>query len=1023
MDKSQQATLTLDDKDNINVITGIRGYQNNSDVTSIEPNWLVPPSQNMLITGDTLKCAETRSGYKLLGRSKSQVITYSGLSGGSFAVHDTITDAGNSATAIVLEVYGGNKLRVYFTEQTVPFVVGDTFSNASGVTATIVSIVPNVNGIRSKYDDFVNDNGIKLPIREFLSPSGQSVMETFYTVQGMLTYSSEFAPFSDNETVVGSTSGATATVLSDNNFDAIIINNINGTFVAGETVTGTYSGSTFTVAAFVDTNSDWFDISSGANFPHEICFTQFSYDASLLIGINAQSALAMVGGDTQIKYWFGTISAVTSTTATTVNIQNDIAQSGFSSAGTFIVNGVPYSYASFSGRRFIGVSPTPVGAIAPGDVLLLPPINTQLFNFGASITGIPSLDICATIDNHIFYGSYQTRHVYISASHAFDFLQEVISSQTNLDNLLIAGAYTAMVEHTIKIEITSDVPAPTISATISSTGINDAVFGGSFAGDGKATIEVVIDDVTPTANKFHWRINGGSFSIDLLCSATPQLLGSTGITVAFGHGPDGHAMNDSYTAYIGRDDDVTNGNTDLFVYYVADSRGNFNAPAISPTPITAGFAYNGSIFTWNARNGHKTGDFWIVDLVPAIYIPFQDVGFSLPIRKPGQGDSLDLDAPPITFAVQEQQLYINTRSGIWDTAQFTLSADLLNETLSATRLKTDFSNKSLKNSLTVHTKNYIGFINIENQLVNLGRVQDILQTPMAEVISLPVKNDFAFLKFLVNESGYGNAHIDWADNKIFVCVPSASLWYIYDDFYSIWFPPQTGNLSYVPVINSQICGHSAIGDETYILFSASNDNGNAFTAIAAFPYISDGRFPQTMKMLEVPYESTARRDRLKEVSKLFIEAYKTENTNMYAKVNLEWGNAKNGPNLRLDPIVFTPSNKVSLGKAPLAGHPLANDPQNSLTKFHYYLPFNREFVYEYQPIFYSSDADLYFKIVSFGLNAVLADQRNTVAQQNANVSEVPNANAIPDTPKTQPSAGGVNIPGDVADGTSISMGS
>ena len=52
--------LPWQDKDSFSIVRNFnKGYQNNSDITSTDPNVLVPPSQNVLVTGDTIKCVES----------------------------------------------------------------------------------------------------------------------------------------------------------------------------------------------------------------------------------------------------------------------------------------------------------------------------------------------------------------------------------------------------------------------------------------------------------------------------------------------------------------------------------------------------------------------------------------------------------------------------------------------------------------------------------------------------------------------------------------------------------------------------------------------------------------------------------------------------------------------------------------------------------------------------------------------------------------------------------------------------
>ncbi len=659
-----------------------------------------------------------------------------------------------------------------------------------------------------------------------------------------------------------------------------------------------------------------------------------------------------------------------------------------------------------------------------------PIIAQSLFYLGTILTNPPTLDICGTLNNHPFFGSYSTRLAYVANSFATGATTILIATQTTLDDLVISGTYVNTTQDTLKIEIITIPVTPSVTSSVSAvTNFQDVHFDfgplqSGATGGGGLTFNVVIEAGGAT---FQWNVNGGAYTVGVPCTITPTNL-SNNVTVAFGRTA-GYTPGDVFTLYIGNTADVVNGNSDFYTVsrlVVTGTppnlfQGNF-AQIQGPTPITTPFVYNGNTFTFqtavqNTPYGHKVGDSWTIELTPAVNIPYVNIYFSLPARKPGQGAVIHLDAIPIAFIPQENLMYVSERSGLFQTLEFQTSADLLTEEIVPDRLKTSFSNKVLKQGLVTHTKDSIAYINIENQLVDLGRVVNQFATPMSEILSQPIQNDFSFINFIQSLNGVGNAHINFADNKLFVCVPSVGFYWIYDYIYEFWQPPQTGQFSSVSVINGQICAHSAISNETYILFSASNDNGFPFESIMALPYNSDGRFPQTLRMLMNSYEDTGRRDRLKEYSKFFIEAYKTANTNLYGKVNLEWGNCLGGPDLRLDPKICAPIDRASLGKSDLGKHGLANDPLLELTKFHFFQPFNRQFAYEAQLIFHSSSPDNYWKVVSCGTNATLADQRNVVAQTPAGTQPVPISNAIAGTPKPEPWAGGVNIPGNIADST------
>ena len=922
---------TQEDKDTTQLIYNFLGYHSNSDITILDPRYLVPPSQNVLITGDAVKCVESRSGYRLLGRAAHQ----------------------------------------------------------------------SIYGIRSKYDDFVNGVGTKLPIREYqenLSSMGYLVsrLEVYYTNQ--VTGLGDWHP------------------------------------IYGNTIT----------------------------YPHELCFTEW-YDDELVL-----PSLLWVFGGTKIHQWYGGISPVTALTATTIDVNDDIGQLGFlTTGGTFSVThgGIRYifTYTSFTGKQFTGVTPDPTPLIDINDILTQDIVSNSLLQLNQPLTNIPTLDICCTLNNHVVHGSYQTRLQYISCSQAFDVYQEIISVNTILDDMQLdnVSLYNGTTESVYKIQIDSVTPEieeqsfvgngsdilnwrtsgytgavgvtnnyavnvvadATITIPIASGIVNgDIIIAPSGAGakvishfffgggldlymvkmitlqpflttetvtnqDGDTSGAIVTSranisiQTTKNGSVVNQDFGWGSMPVNYLSSSVINHLLFDGIRVDITN-VNVSLVGDSWKLKIQA------GDSDTFKW---QKDGGAFTTGVSITTNWQTLSNNVKIKFLNDV-GHKLNDFWEIKVVPAIPKPWVDVFSYVTGRIPGQGYIQRLDSPPVMMKVQENSMYINSRSGIITTVQFQLSDDFLHENVIAERLKTDFSNKALRNSLAVNTKNDITFINIENQLISLGRVQNILATPISQVLSYAIKDDFAQAIFVKNEDGNGNSHIDWGDNKLFVCIPGNSLMYMYDDFYDFWQPPMTCNFSYVSIIDGQLVAHSSICDESYILFDSSNDNGFPFTSIVALPYNSNGK-----------------RDRLKEVSELFTEAYKTANTNMYAKVELDWGNQKNGPDQRLDPKVFTPSPKAALGHAPFGYHGLGTDKNIKLTKFRNILPWNREFVYEYQIRYYMSDVDGYFKLVSTGVNATLPDQRSVELKQTAKTTPVPYGIGIPGTPKVTPEAGGINV--------------
>lgn len=769
-------------------------------------------------------------------------------------------------------------------------------------------------GIRSKYDDFVNNLGVKLPIREHTDNLSQSFPEVFF-------------------------------------------------------------------------NGLWRPIKGAGNFPHEIYFTEFYEDKTTL------PYLVMVGGLPNIYTWNGGISMVTATTINTITVADPIQPLGFGLAGgVFSVGNNIFNYTGVSGNQFTGVTPDPTGLVTTQDAVVQFILTNSLQRLGQNLSSVPSLDITTTLDNHVFYGSYASRTFYIANSFGTIASATLTAVSTNLNDLTIAGTYVGPTDDKIKIEIDTVPPPAQVSYTVAA--LNDAFFSGFHTGGGRDTYTVTINAIAP--DSFLWSKNGGAPVGPVLITGAQQTL-SDGVQVAFG-AILGHTIGDTWS--------YTVGGSDTYKWYLND------VVQASAIPVGIPLVYNGVTFSFGSFIGHTLGSYWEIQVLPPIRTPYADVYYDVNNRKPGQGATPKLDSPPVSFNTQERYTYATSRNGQFSTINFTLSADLKTETVAQNVLKTDNTNKILRQELTANTKNKLVFISVENQLCSIGRVENIFESPMVEVISRRVQNDFIKLPFVISDTGNYNGQVDTANNKIYVTCPDKGLLYIYEDLPELqfWQAPQVMNISAISIINGQTIGHSSISDESYVLFSASNDNGYQFKAVAAFPYMNTAFHTYTGSSSEFD-----RRDQLKEYQTLFTESYKSPNTNMYARINFDYGGCTNIKDFRLDPIVCTPVDQASLGKAELGQHGLGNDPEPVLTKFRHTDSLGVNNVYETQVIYYSDSIDCYFKLVSYGLNAALSDVRNVAINQQAKTTVNPAGDGVEGTNPFVDGTTGPNVSDPISD--------
>lgn len=127
-----------------------------------------------------------------------------------------------------------------------------------------------------------------------------------------------------------------------------------------------------------------------------------------------------VNGTTSIGTWNGAFGTLASTTATTIVLNETVAQDLFTSSGSVVVNGNTYTYSSVATSTLVGVSPTPVAEPVNSGVL-------QAMTSSSPIVGFTS-DFIKVINNQAYLGSYTSRLIYISSS--TDYLNYTIPSPT-----------------------------------------------------------------------------------------------------------------------------------------------------------------------------------------------------------------------------------------------------------------------------------------------------------------------------------------------------------------------------------------------------------------------------------------------------------------------------------------------------------------------------------------------------------------------------------------------------------------
>lgn len=194
-------------------------------------------------------------------------------------------------------------------------------------------------------------------------------------------------------------------------------------------------------------------------------------------------------------------------------------------------------------------------------------------------------------------------------------------------------------------------------------------------------------------------------------------------------------------------------------------------------------------------------------------------------------------------------------SGIdaFDQMDFHMSQDNTQELLRIVRYKTAQGSGLISKSAICPVKANTLYISREPALDGLSRAG--LESNH-KPISDPIKDDFDAYDFT-------SAHMMYWKRSIYIALPAEGIVLIYDMMRNLWQPPQTIPVSRFAIINDELYGHSAVVNETYKLFTGTDDNGVFIPQRARFAYNNGGT-----------------RDRLKNMSEYWTDGYITANAQL-----------------------------------------------------------------------------------------------------------------------------------------------
>lgn len=355
----------------------------------------------------------------------------------------------------------------------------------------------------------------------------------------------------------------------------------------------------------------------------------------------------------------------------------------------------------------------------------------------------------------------------------------------------------------------------------------------------------------------------------------------------------------------------------------------------------------------NLKNQIYIGDLKRRDVYVSKINSFTNYSFSSP-RTVGQGAIITLDACPVAFIEQDENMYISAGKDQWYKTIFTTSADLQLETLTIERLKTNSQQGAQSQAMVGKMKNNVIMVNFEPTFDTLGLVDNILGTPQTTNLSDTIKLDFDSYDFT-------DGSVFYYKYFLYVAVPKEGLIRIYSLVTRSWEAPQYIPVSRFAIIDGELYGHSYNTPETYKLFSGTSDNGHPIPAKAVFSYQNYG-------------SRTAK----KSMNKFYVEGYISQNTLLTLGITYEIDGCAQQTSYTIDgtdtSVVCVRSSDASLGKVSLGKNPLGGTLNlTNLTdlppKFRVFKTFPRINFFENQISFESTGIDMDWELLAFGGNA------------------------------------------------------
>lgn len=771
------------------------------------------------------------------------------------------------------------------------------------------------------------------------------------------------------------------------------------------------------VAGVAQSTSKWYQIT--ANAPavplaskHQIYFGQW-FDP-----LNKQNQLVMTYGTTNVTAWTGGFAPITAITGTTIVTNATWRSLGFiestEGVNSVVVNGVTYALTSgdFSTNTITVASTTGISV----NNVAFQTMRNDTIDDETTATGFVA-DVCSVINNQVYYLDWRQKGGLVSWNRNQVASLGITAYQgtSGLNDAVFSGTYTGTDVKNFELTIDSVNPASE-TQTFFGGMINDGTWdtsGYSATGTNTYKIIVVADAgftftgtpatiLTPGETVTGNTSGATAFVLSLDAGGEDPILVMTPGSVAFQVGetvtgtisglipqtiasftygdwfriykngalinagaPYSGTFSPSQILTVPATFVVADGITFIFETYTGHTIGSYwqleknaggpdtfswainGANQATFVPITGASQtlVNGISVTFVETTGHAIGDKWTVSAFPKVDRGWRQVYFTKPVRLAGEGFRFSLDSNGWALTPQENLMYVNAQGGEY----YTIGTQLLEsgrENLSVQRLKSEPQNKVLYPYLMSYIKDYLAVISQDKTYDILGR-QKFLELPQTRTLSDMIRVDF-------ESSDWEDAQILYFKRKIYFCLPKEGFVIAYDEYRKYWHTPHffARRVSRLAIIDNKLIGHSYERNESYELYIGTNDLDI---------------YPIEVRIVTGYQDENYHFD--KKTSGAFacdgyIEGVPVINWTVNAGIGGCYGRRTG----TINPVLCIPESTASLGKSSLGKHGLGNNPVNIIPHFFYGETYADISFYHRNIEFYCNSLDQRWALTSYGID-------------------------------------------------------